>query len=573
MNFSLYNEKKLFYIFFILIFFYLKIYFILINPANLGSYTIAVNTLVFFNSKSFYQIAPQAFNDWNHPGTPVYILGYIIGKFLNGLELEKIQIFLNINHIITLIILIFSIIFFLKKTENFIDFRISIAFLLLTFSFDCNFLFLEALDLQAFLIPFILIKLTFILNGISRNKFELKEILIIALINSLLLSIKISTFPLVASSSLYLLINQLTTNKKLNSFYYSSAIFVGFLLFNFPIIGRLPKVIYNIFLVRDDTILNFYEIPFLFEKAFKIISFEDFLLLFIITIVIIISIIYFITNFSDNKNLVFFIIISIFWFIYTLVVTIISTEENWFRGVISRNSYFYLYFILLHKSFWDKTKFYNLKSYFLGICLICFCIKSYFYIENRSEYLNIVENKEKIFTQKIEKYVNKNSKIAIYNNYGYGFADFSLLSSSNDVFSSEAFSEELNKRYDFLRYLRLNKIENNILNKKESILDELSISDLYESIDLFLNKYLPPKIYYIFSHKSYKLTNPNYDKKKNNEFFLEEINEKKLDLILVGFHEIHDKKYLIDFLEEKSGFEKENFNINNDPWIILFKKK
>ena len=115
MNFSLYNEKKLFYIFFILIFFYLKIYFILINPSNLGSYTIAVNTLVFFNSKSFYQIAPQAFNDWNHPGTPVYILGYIIGKFLNGLELEKIQIFLNINHIITLIILIFSIIFFLKK--------------------------------------------------------------------------------------------------------------------------------------------------------------------------------------------------------------------------------------------------------------------------------------------------------------------------------------------------------------------------------------------------------------------------------------------------------------------------
>ena len=41
----------------------------------------------------------------------------------------------------------------------------------------------------------------------------------------------------------------------------------------------------------------------------------------------------------------------------------------------------------------------------------------------------------------------------------------------------------------------------------------------------------------------------------------------------MGFHKIRDKKYLIDFLEEKSGFEKENFKINNDPWIILFKKK
>ena len=79
----------------------------------------------------------------------VYILGSIIGKFLNGLEIEKLQVFANINHAITLVILIFSIIFFIQ-TEKFIDFKISIAFLLLTFSFDCNFLFLEALDLQAF---------------------------------------------------------------------------------------------------------------------------------------------------------------------------------------------------------------------------------------------------------------------------------------------------------------------------------------------------------------------------------------------------------------------------------------
>ena len=316
MNDSFYINKKIFYLFFISIFIYFKIYFILLNPANLGSYTIGVNTLVFFNSKSFYQIAPQAFNDWNHPGTPVYILGFIIGKFLNGLEIEKLQVFANINHAITLVILIFSIIFFIQKTEKFIDFKISIAFLLLTFSFDCNFLFLEALDLQAFLIPFILIKLALILNCISENNFDLKEILIIAVISSLLLSIKISTFPFVASSSLYLIINQLTLKKILNSLYYLSTLFVGFLIFNFPIIGRLPKVIYNVFLVRDDTILNFSELSNLYEKVLKIISFEDLILLFIISIFILISVIISIKDLSKNKNLFFYYHFNLLVYLY-----------------------------------------------------------------------------------------------------------------------------------------------------------------------------------------------------------------------------------------------------------------
>ena len=180
--------------------------------------------------------------------------------------------------------------------------------------------------------------------------------------------------------------------------------------------------------------------------------------------------------------------------------------------------------------------------------------------------------KEVLFNEKISEYVNEESKIAIYNNLGYGYADYSMLSASNDAFSSEAFTEELNKKFRNLRYLRIINIERNLLNKNDSELDNLSIANLYENFDLKLKKYLPHRLYLVLSHKSYKITNPQYYKKKNNEIYTEKLKEKKLDVILIGSHKLKNRDYLLDFLTKETGFTQHYFDIKGDSWAVLVNK-
>ena len=569
---SIFKNNTNFIIFFIFSFVFLKLYFLVIEPTNIGSYTIAVNAHIYYNSKSFYEVAAQAFNDWNHPGTPIYFLGSIIGFFINGLELEKIQIFLIVNHIITLSLLIFSIIYFINKTKRFIDQKISISFLLLTFSFDCNFLFLESVDLQGYLMPFILIKIAILLNCISNNNFHINDLSKIGIISSLLLAIKISTIPFVVSTAIYILIHQFRNKEIYNYIKYLSILFLSFLFFNFPIIGRIPKIFYNILFVRDDTILNFNEISSIVEEAAKIVSFADYFFIILIILIFSGTLINIFLNFKNNVNLNIFILLTSFWFIYTFATTILVIEEHRFRGVISRHSYFYLYIILLQKNLWENNSFIKIKKYLLIISFSIFCIKSLTYINDRTNYLNLVAEKEVLFNEKISEYVNEESKIAIYNNLGYGYADYSMLAASNDVFSSEAFTEELNKKFKDLRYLRINNIERNLLDKDDSKLDNLSIADLYENFDLKLKKYLTHRLYLVLSHKSYKITNPQYFKKKNNEIYTEKLKEKKLDVILVGSHKLKNKDYLLDFLTKETGLTKHYFDIKGDRWAILVNK-
>ena len=53
--------------------FAVKFYLLVINPSNFGSYIGGLNTFIYYNSKSFNEIA-QSFTDWNTPGTPIYYL-------------------------------------------------------------------------------------------------------------------------------------------------------------------------------------------------------------------------------------------------------------------------------------------------------------------------------------------------------------------------------------------------------------------------------------------------------------------------------------------------------------------
>ena len=63
------NEKKFFKIVIAVLsltFIFLKIYLILINKVNFGSFAYSANTFIYYNTRAFSEI-PQSFHDWNHP--------------------------------------------------------------------------------------------------------------------------------------------------------------------------------------------------------------------------------------------------------------------------------------------------------------------------------------------------------------------------------------------------------------------------------------------------------------------------------------------------------------------------
>ena len=114
--------ENFFFLIFALYLIIIKYYFVILNPATLESYSVATNTHIFFNAKSFYLI-PQSFVDWNHPGTPFYYITSLIFYFYKIFTVKNIYEFLLIFHIIFLILLVTAIYFFINYFKNFIEKR------------------------------------------------------------------------------------------------------------------------------------------------------------------------------------------------------------------------------------------------------------------------------------------------------------------------------------------------------------------------------------------------------------------------------------------------------------------
>ena len=151
--------------------------------------------------------------------------------------------------------------------------------------------------------PFILIKIAILLNCISNNNFHINDLFKIGIISSLLLAIKINTIPFVVSTAIYILIHQFRNKEIYNYIKYLSILFLSFLLFNFPIIGRIPKIFYNILFVRDDTILNLNEISSIVEEVTKVVSFADYFFVILIILIFSGTLINIFLNFKNNINL------------------------------------------------------------------------------------------------------------------------------------------------------------------------------------------------------------------------------------------------------------------------------
>ena len=88
----------------ILFFIFFKLDYLFLFPIEHGFVTsYSANTLIFYNSKSFL-LKAQSFNDWNHPGTPIYYFVFVISKIIGGLQYENFSKFVYAHNFFTFLI-------------------------------------------------------------------------------------------------------------------------------------------------------------------------------------------------------------------------------------------------------------------------------------------------------------------------------------------------------------------------------------------------------------------------------------------------------------------------------------
>ena len=573
---SKFNETHLI-TFFIAYFLISKLYFLYFNPINIGSNVIALNTQIFYNAKSF-EFLPQSFHDWNHPGTPLYYYTNIVSLLIGGLHINNLQNFLLFNHIIFYMINILSIIYFVNYFKSKIDLKNIIIFFLIIFSFDTNLLAIENIDYTALQVPISLFILIFTFKVLDDSSYT--NLILLSIILAFSISIIMVFLPFIICSFLALFNQLIICGKKFKKFFFSFLSFIIiFLLFNFPIIGRLPKIFYNVLFAREDTSFNLLDTFDLLKKAILFFAEHNIFLGFLIIIFLSFTI-YEITKNIFLKKLKFifdskiiFLSSVFFFFLYTLIVA--SKEmpgNNLVQGVLLRNTYLYSCFIFISFFLIAKNKIYNKTySFILTLSILSFILTNYTYTKVRNDIIASNKINNAILKQEVGKYVSENSKILVYSDAGYGYEDFSIISRGNSILAGEKFTAELIKYYPNLRYLRLHDIVNYKFKKLSSIQNH----PFYDWFDLKIKDILPPNLYLIFSHKSFHLTGGSLtDPLRSKELFIGADNNKTVDAIIFNNTKIIDgldMEILIKYLKINSNLINHyRFNIENDIWYIIY---
>ncbi len=565
-------RKYLILCFFIIIIIANKIYFLLINPANLGSFTYSINTMLFFNTKAAVEIAPQAFNDWNHPGTPVYLLGFLIEKIIGTINIEKISIFLIFHHFLSSVYLIFSLLFFLNKTINKIDNKIILSTIFLVISFYNFFLQLETVDIQNYLLPTYLILITFILSLDQVKIYHKRSTILVSFFSALLLSIKLNTLPIFLTLYVSLFVFFLLEKNIKFFFKYLFLFLFFFLLVNLPIIGRLPKIIFNNFFSRNDTLLSGETLGnFLNKINLFNFNFYDYLVFIFYLIVTIFFIFVLFKNLKKKNNFdIFLNIISIFliiFFFYTMFLTFSFSDMNDGRGVATRNSFLLFSFLIFGKVLWNKNKYTKFKNFILLVSFTIFLINNFNYITLQKKSLENIKIKNIKFQKEYYKYFSKSDTIAIYNTSNYGFRDFCLLSLGNEVFVRNAFTKEMIQKFPKKRHLNANYISSLFEDKKNN---NNELRKLYDFLSVKFSEYLPDNLNHIFNMKSYNIIHSKF-----NEFYLAKNlystanqDEDMQGFILFDNNQIKTKE-VINYLNKNMEYNIIKILIDNDTWWFL----
>lgn len=587
MKYFLKKKEILISILFILFF---KLYYLFLFPIEHGFVTsYSANTLIFYNSKSFL-LKAQSFNDWNHPGTPIYYFVFLISKIIGGLDYENFSKFVYAHNLFTFLLYLTSINYFFNYFKRYI----SNLTLLLSFIFFNSFYMslhtLEFIDPTNYLLPLAMILsvqtfkiLTKKINFISISKFSL--VLILALFT------KLSFLPFVISSIVVFFLRIFHEFKIKISFFrllqFISISFIFTLLWNFPIIGRIPKILYAAVFTRNDTLLNVNVLIEFFNNFFTFyLDKKVFFLILVIILIIYCTIFYLkfiikvITSKFETKNkgdlyIFVFGLLLFLSFNYTLLNTareykLFSNEPG--IGDLLRNCFLYSLFIIPVLIFSNSNKKY---VYFLKILIIlAFFNNLYFYENNRTKAKKNLELHEKIFYEKTDKYL-KNRTYAIFNT-GYPNTSLILHHIGNNIFAGERFTEELNRSNPNLRFLRVADIYNEMSHQNNFSKNNTFFKKKMAQIDKIFKENLNRNLYLILSPNSFRETS-NFIGFKNRKKDLY-LSQKKVDYIVFNSsnkfflnRNINIEKF-VNFLSTKKNFKKENIaviNILNDKWYII----
>lgn len=569
------NISQIFIFFFVFIIFF-KIYTLIINPVPFGSFILALNTQIFFNIKSFNYL-PQSYVDWNHPGTPLYILTYFIHQVINDFNIKNFKNFIIFYHFLFTAINLFSLYVFLNFFKNRIkNLNILLIFLLILFSFDTKLFSLEVIDYTSLYFSILLFLLIVIFKFIENQ--NLLNIFLVSLSSVFAISFIMVFLPL--SLSIILFVTFILFKKKnfKNLFFFYLFCLINLLIFNFPIIGRIPKIIYNVIFSRYDTVIDKSNILEIVKDLFFFLVNNNVFLLTLIILFILLSIKLIYNNIKIYKFkllkyeglfLLFFLILI--FFIYTLLVAAeeISSKQV-FPGVILRNNYIYIvfvFFLLIRKDLiGDKI------NLLIIISISSFLINNLSYFSERNKIINDYELKNKIFYEEVNKYKKNNfDKLLVYSDIGYGYEYFSILARGNSVFGTEKFNNEMVQAFPDLRYLRINDWYHNNVSK----LYNPKTFILYEKIDDFLLKHLPNKIYLILSHKSFEKTSDWFGSANRSKklFIGKDDDNVQLAIFNKTHHVKKSKDYikLINDIKNETGLKQsKKIEIKGDEWFVIF---
>lgn len=587
-----YLNKNKFIFLIVLVILSSKIFLLFFLPRELYFYVTGLTKFNYYNTLSF-SIDMQAFRDANHPGTPIYMLGNLFLKLI-GNEIKDFNKYFYLHHIFLSFFNIACVCVFFNYFKKFLK-KIEIASFILIFISTFNFLFsLEIISLMAYQFGIALLLLVYFVKSLNKNK-----IIKLSAICAFAIACKMTFLPFVLSIFIAKTIFFICKKNSLkNSLSFLGYFSFFYLLFNFPIIGRTPKIFLDSIFLRGDTSLNVQNSLMSLEYSINQLLTENFFILFIIlsSLILFLKILisYIFSFKSADKSLeirvfLIFCFLIILFYIYTFIVagqsfgadvSINSLEkENFFR-----NNYPYLIFIFttyfLSKNYF-KFELINHKLLFL-LCLFTFLLNFTNYTLKKKIIVTDKLERQKLLTKEVSKYININKDVLAYFTYslGYGFGNEIFHLNGNSLEGNEYFTEEIVNIYPNFRFFRFNDVDRVLKKRKKKDPERANnikkIKSQLKEIDRYLENILPNELYEIVSYKS-KNSSMNKSIYRSDEIYSLQNNKnyKKPNAILYS-----DKNIPIDYINEEELYEylkgeinilkRIKFKVKDDDWYIYF---
>jgi hypothetical protein len=329
-----------------------KIYTLFINPITAGSIGFSSQTFIFYNTLSFNKVA-QSFLDWNHPGTPIYYLNYIFSFFWLNDDINQFQKFIYLSHFLNYLLIFYYFCFFINYFKFYLKVREILIFSFFLFSFHFSLQTLEIIDPSNYLIPLSLISVVFLFKTFFSNSY--KYLYINSFVLSLCLSIKLTFIPFFISAYISIFFKFINDGKfKFKKFFLFNFFFIFFFIFlNFPILGRIPKIFYNIFFSRDDTLFNFLDIINILKYEYIFLRDQNFLLLssffiFLVVFILVIAKKFILKKKNENQIYFIFYILLFLSFLHILFVSNVEMKDFLTKrpSTLFRHLCFYSIFVI-----------------------------------------------------------------------------------------------------------------------------------------------------------------------------------------------------------------------------------